>query len=121
MAWRTELPGGGHASPIVWGERIFTVAAVPESEQRVLLCVDRANGKLLWEKAVLKSPLEGKHRLNSHASSTPATDGERVFTAFLNGSEVVVSAHDFSGKQLWQVRPGRLCQQARLLQQPDPL
>lgn len=106
VAWRTELPGGGHASPIVWGERIFTVAAVPESEQRVLLCVDRANGKLLWEKSVLKSPLEGKHRLNSHASSTPATDGERVFTAFLNGSEVVVSAHDFSGKQLWQVRPG---------------
>ena len=106
LAWRTELPGQGHASPIVWGDRIFTVAALAESEQRVLLCVNRADGKLLWEKAVLKSPLEGKHRLNSHASSTPATDGERVFTAFLNGKDVVVSAHDFSGNQLWQVRPG---------------
>ena len=106
LAWRAELPGLGHASPIVWGDRIFTVAALPESEQRVLLCVNRADGKLLWEKAVLKSPLEGKHRLNSHASSTPATDGERVFTAFLNGKDVVVSAHDFSGNQLWQVRPG---------------
>lgn len=106
LVWRTELPGQGHASPIVWGDRIFTVAALPESEQRVLLCVNRDDGKLLWEKAVLKSPLEGKHRLNSHASSTPATDGERVFTAFLNGKDVVVSAHDFSGNQLWQVRPG---------------
>ncbi|MEQ1752235.1 MAG: PQQ-binding-like beta-propeller repeat protein [Prosthecobacter sp.] len=106
VAWRTELPGQGHASPIVWQDRIFTVAAVAESAQRVLLCLDRVSGKLLWERPVLKSPLEGKHRLNSHASSTPATDGERVFTAFLDGSQVVVSAHDFSGQQAWQVRPG---------------
>jgi outer membrane protein assembly factor BamB len=49
--------------------------------------------------------METKHRLNSHASSTPATDGDYVFTAFLEGQSVVVSAHDFSGKQVWQVRP----------------
>jgi len=105
-AWRTELPGMGHASPIIWGDRVFTVAALPETEQRVLLCLDRVSGKLLWQQSVLKSPLEVKHRLNSHASSTPATDGERVFTAFLDRNKVVVSAHDFMGKQLWQVRPG---------------
>lgn len=104
--WRVELPGAGHASPIVWGDHVFTVAAIAETEQRVLLCLDRASGKLLWQEPVLKSPLEGKHRLNSHASSTPATDGERVFTAFLDQAEVVISAHDFKGKQLWQVRPG---------------
>lgn len=106
LSWRAELPGVGHASPIVWEDRLFTVAAVAETEERVLQCVNRADGKVLWQKAVLKSPLEGKHRLNSHASSTPATDGERVFTAFLDGESVVVSAHDFSGRQLWQVRPG---------------
>jgi outer membrane protein assembly factor BamB len=106
LAWRVELPGVGHASPIVWGDRVFTVAAVAETEERVLQCLNRADGKMLWQKRVLKSPLEGKHRLNSHASSTPATDGERVFTAFLEGESVVVSAHDFSGQQLWQVRPG---------------
>jgi outer membrane protein assembly factor BamB len=106
LAWKTELPGLGHASPIVWEDRIFTVTAVTETEERVLLCLDRASGSILWQVPVLKSPLEGKHRLNSHASSTPATDGERIFTAFLDGTEVVVSAHDFSGKKLWQVRPG---------------
>jgi outer membrane protein assembly factor BamB len=106
VAWRMELPGQGHASPIVWDDRLFTVALLPEKEERVLLCVDRNLGKVLWQSTVLKSPLEGKHRLNSHASSTPATDGERVFTAFLDGDTVVVSAHDFSGKQVWQVRPG---------------
>lgn len=106
LQWKTELPGEGHASPIVWGDRIFTVAVEPKSQDRLLLCLDRSNGNLLWQKAVIHSALEGKHRLNSHASSTPATDGERVFTAFLDGSEVVVSAHDFSGKPLWQKRPG---------------
>jgi outer membrane protein assembly factor BamB len=106
LSWRAELPGQGHASPIVWEDRVFTVAALAETEERVLQCVNRADGKVLWQKAVLKSPLEGKHRLNSHASSTPATDGERVFTAFLDGESVVVSAHDFTGRQLWQVRPG---------------
>jgi len=106
QAWKVELPGSGHASPIVWDDKVFTVAALAETQERVLLCLDRGSGRMLWKTAVLKSPLEGKHRLNSHASSTPATDGERIFTAFLDGSEVVVSAHDFNGVQAWQVRPG---------------
>lgn len=106
LQWKAELPGEGHASPIVWGDRLFTVASLPEEQERVLLCLDRRSGKLLWQKPVLKATLEGKHRLNSHASSTPATDGEKVFTAFLDQAEVVISAHDFAGKKLWQVRPG---------------
>jgi outer membrane protein assembly factor BamB len=106
LTWKTELPGSGHASPIVWGDRLFTVAADAETQQRLLLCLDRASGKLLWQADVLKSPMEGKHRLNSHASSTPATDGERIYTAFLDGDTAVVSAHDFNGKPVWQVRPG---------------
>lgn len=106
LAWKTELPGEGHASPIVWGDHLFTVAVEGEAEERILFCIDRHTGKKRWQTTVLKTPLEGKHRLNSHASSTPATDGERVFTAFLDQQEVVISAHDFAGKQLWQVRPG---------------
>lgn len=106
LAWKVELPGSGHASPIVWADRVFTVAADAETQQRLLLCLDRATGTLLWQADVLKSPMEGKHRLNSHASSTPATDGQRIYTAFLDGAESVISAHDFSGALLWQVRPG---------------
>ena len=60
VAWRTELPGQGHASPIVWDDRLFTVALLPEKEERVLLCVDRSNGKLLWQKAVLKAAPEDR-------------------------------------------------------------
>ena len=126
--WKTELPGEGHASPILWGERLFAVASIAEADQRILLCLDRATGKILWTQTVLKTPAESIHRLNSRASSTPATDGERIYTAFLDQTETpqtkaanaahppgkgevakgtsVVSAQDFTGKLLWQVRPG---------------
>lgn len=128
LAWRIELPGEGHASPIVWKDKVFVVASIAESEERTLLCLDRNTGRLLWSSAVLKAPLESQHRLNSRASSTPATDGERIYTAFLDNSEspetrkanegreirkgevakgtAVVSATDFTGKLVWQVRPG---------------
>jgi outer membrane protein assembly factor BamB len=106
IAWKTELPGLGHASPIISGERVFTVAVIPETEGRVLLCLDRASGKILWQKIVVTSPLEKKHMLNSHASSTPVTDGRLVYTAFLDVQDMVVAAYDFSGKQQWLVRPG---------------
>jgi outer membrane protein assembly factor BamB len=107
IIWKTAVPGLGHASPIVWEDRVFTVTCVPDSEERLLLCLDRASGKLLWQEAVLKSPLERKHKLNSHASSTPATDGKLVYVAFLDVQEMVVAAYDYSGKQQWLARPGK--------------
>ncbi|HKX62867.1 MAG TPA: PQQ-binding-like beta-propeller repeat protein [Verrucomicrobiae bacterium] len=106
LLWKTELPGNGHASPIVWQDRIFTVAVLPAEEARVLLCFDRDSGKRLWQASVLRSPLERKHSLNSHASSTPATDGSQVYVAFLDRQEMVVAAYDFKGRQKWMVRPG---------------
>jgi hypothetical protein len=106
IVWKTALPGYGHASPIVWAERVFIVAVVSNQQARVLLCLDAASGELLWQQTVLTSPLEKKHALNSHASSTPATDGTLVFTAFLDRRDMVVAAHDFTGRQRWLVRPG---------------
>ena len=106
VLWRTELPGEGHASPIVFGGRLFTVAAMPDTQERLLLCLDRITGKVLWKQTVVKAPAEHIHRENSHASSTPACDGERVFCTFLDGKEVVISAYSLAGKQLWQKRPG---------------
>jgi outer membrane protein assembly factor BamB len=106
IAWRTELPGEGHASPIVFGGKVFTVAALPDTQDRVLICLDRITGKKLWQQTVVKAPSEHVHKENSHASSTPACDGERVFCTFLDGKDVVVSAYSLDGKPLWQKRPG---------------
>jgi len=105
VVWKTALPGFGHASPIVWEDRLFTVTALP-TEERLLLCLDRPTGKILWQKTVVRSPLEGKHPLNSYASSTPATDGKLIYVAFLDQKEMTVAAYDFGGEQKWQVRPG---------------
>ena len=107
VVWKTELPGLGHASPIVFDDKVFTVSAVPETQERVLLCLDRTSGNIAWQRSVIKSPFEKKHSLNSHASSTPACDGERVFVTFLDRMEMVVGAYDLGGKQEWLVRPGK--------------
>ena len=106
ILWTTELPGTGHASPIVWQQRVFLVTAVPETQERRLICVDRRNGQVLWQKTVLTTSLEHKHSLNSFASSTPATDGRLVFVAFLDRDQMLVAAYDFQGNQRWAVRPG---------------
>ena len=101
------MPGIGHASPIVWGDRIFTVTALPEELERALVCFARATGKILWQQTVVRGPLEKLNPENSYASGTPATDGQRVYVAFRVGDEIVVAAHDAAdGKQLWLVRPG---------------
>ncbi|MCA9225867.1 MAG: PQQ-binding-like beta-propeller repeat protein [Planctomycetales bacterium] len=124
IRWKVALPGEGHASPIVWGDRLFVVSCLTDSEERVLICLDRKSGRELWQRTVVKSPLETKHALNSYASGTPATDGELVYVAFLevDGStipapnvgkprpitpgQMVVAAYDFEGRQKWIVRPG---------------
>jgi outer membrane protein assembly factor BamB len=105
--WKTRLPGKGHASPIIWENRIYTVTGLVESKERVLLCIDRSNGKILWQQTVVKGPLQKLHKENSYASGTPVTDGERVYVAFRVGDDIVVGAHDAAtGQRLWQVKPG---------------
>jgi outer membrane protein assembly factor BamB len=107
IAWKTSIPGEGHSSPIVWDNRIFLTTALKETQERVLLSLDRKTGAQLWQQAVFRSPLEAKNNENSYASATPATDGKKVYATFLDGADVVIAAYDFSGKELWLVRPGR--------------
>jgi outer membrane protein assembly factor BamB len=106
IAWKTELPGAGHASPIIYGDRVFTVSALADTQERLLLCLDRKTGELLWKQKVLSAPFEQKHELNSFASSTPATDGERIYVSFLDRDHMFAAAYDFQGKELWNNRPG---------------
>ena len=105
--WKTELPGQGHASPIVWGDRVCTATGVTDTKERILLCLDRTGGKILWQQTVVQGPLEKINKENSYASGTPATDGRRVYVAFRVGDDIIAAAHDLaSGEQIWLVRPG---------------
>ncbi|MBI5395643.1 MAG: PQQ-binding-like beta-propeller repeat protein [Verrucomicrobia bacterium] len=106
ITWKTALPGWGHSSPAIWGDRIFLTTYVEDGGKRQLLCLDRRNGKLLWERVVLASPPEKKHKFNSFASSTPATDGQRVWVPFFQAPDVQLACYDMDGKELWRKSPG---------------
>jgi hypothetical protein len=105
--WKTPLPGKGHSSPIVSGDRVFVTTCLENQQKRLLLCLDRRDGRVLWERVVLTAPLERLHALNSRASSTPATDGRHVYVPFLASPDVQVACYDYDGNKVWQQSPGR--------------
>ena len=125
IKWKTTIPGRGHSTPIIWGNRIFVTTAIPidkpaetpaaseQGSQRraaagpqvehqfVVLSLDRATGKILWQKtARTATPHEGFHRAyGSFASNSPATDGKYVYASF--GSRGIY-CYDFNGKLIWE-------------------
>lgn len=107
ILWKTQIPGKGYSSPIVWDNYVFVTSADSDKQERLLLCLDALSGKILWQQEVVKAPLEKIHPENSYASSTPATDGQKVYIAFLDQKDIVVAAYDFTGRQVWLSRPGK--------------
>ncbi len=116
VAWKSELPGAGTSSPIVVGSRVFvtcysgySVPGQPRGDLAQLklhvVCLNRADGKLLWNKEVApKLPeQEGIREGHGYASGTPVADGERVYV-FLGRTGVI--AFDHQGRQLWQTEVG---------------
>ena len=106
IAWKVPVPYTGHSSPAIWNDRVFVTGADEGHQRRMLMAFDRRDGSLVWEREVEEAPLEHKHKLNSWASGTPATDGQRVYVTFLNQKEMLVAAYNFAGVQQWQVTPG---------------
>ena len=118
LKWKAELPGPGSSSPIVVGDRVFVTcysgygvgkdAGGIDDLQRHLICIDRHDGKLQWQKTIDADQPEDTYRgfINEHgyASNTPVSDGERVY-AFFGKSGVI--AFDLQGKQLWKVGVGK--------------
>ena len=102
IRWKKEIPGVGHSSPIVHGGRVFLQSSSSDGKERWVIGLDAATGNILW-----KTPSTGrkakKHPLNSLASSTPATDGARVYAVFWDGEHIHLGAFDFKdGKPVWE-------------------
>lgn len=98
VQWKTPLPGLGHSSPIVWGKRIFLTSALEEGRQRVVFCVDRDNGRILWQQAAWTGEPEETHEYNGFASATCVTDGERVYAFFGKGG---LHCYTVDGEHMW--------------------
>lgn len=125
ILWRSEIPGTGHSSPIVWKDRVFLTTCLEAEQERLLLCLDARDGRELWRRSVLTSPLESRHQLNSYASGTPVTDGRLIYVTFMQveGDEkilapnvgapreitpgsILLAAFDLDGNEKWRVTVG---------------
>ncbi len=122
VAWRTEIPGVGWGSPVVWGRTVFITAVVSDGNVETPIgglyrggerpapndahhwmayAVDLDTGRIRWETEVYSGvPAQSRHLKNSYASETPVTDGERLYVYFGN---VGVFCLDFDGRELWSV------------------
>ncbi len=134
IKWKVDIPGKGHSSPVIWGDKLFLTAAIPAGpilepqaggpgggrgrgmrlgkangveHKFVVLCLDKNTGKTLWEKTVkVAKPHEGYHvRYGSFASNSPVTDGKHLFAYF--GSRGIY-AFDLDGNLLWEKDLGEM-------------
>jgi len=103
VIWKTNIPGRGHASPVIVGDRIFLPTAKEDTQTQHVLCIDKATGQTRWSTQIHQGGWEGRiHKRNTQASSTVACDGERVFAVFMHDSHIWLTALDLKGKILWQ-------------------
>ena len=94
------MPGKGHASPIIWNDRVFVVTCDQEKKERRLISLDASTGKTVWSKVVLESLLETKHNLNSYASPSPLIEDGRLYLHFGAYGNVCLDAEN--GELLWK-------------------
>ena len=106
VLWKAAVPGRGHSSPCVVGPHVFITTADDQAERQILLCYDRTTGAERWNRTVHEHNFMTKHRKNSHASATPASDGTRVYVTFLNNGSLWVTAYTFDGNVVWQKMVG---------------
>jgi len=128
IRWKVKLPGLGHSTPVIWGDRILITTAVPSGEKLeprysgapgahdnlpvtrrhefVVLALSRHQGKTIWKKTLHKDlPHEGGHYTGSLASASPVTDGTHLFAFF--GSRGLYCL-DLDGKLVWKKDLGRM-------------
>jgi outer membrane protein assembly factor BamB len=122
VTWKTDIPGLGWSSPIVWGDKIFVTSVISAGEVEtpkkglyfggerkelskdehrwVTYCIDWKTGKILWEKEAFRGvPKATRHLKNTYASETPVTDGERVYAYFGN---LGLFCYDMKGNPIWK-------------------
>lgn len=104
-AFNVEIPGEGHSAPAIWNDRLFVTSAEDEGRVRHLLCLNSRTGERLWTRTVGMNDSK-KHLKSSWASSTPATDGSKVYVAFADADRYSVAAYDFDGNLVWRKMMG---------------
>jgi outer membrane protein assembly factor BamB len=104
VLWRTPLPERGNSSAVIWGDAVFITQSMEKEHRRTLMCFSAVDGKLLWQSGVPYEENDSSHETNPFCSSSPVTDGERVYCWFGSAG---VHCFDFTGKKLWSCDLGK--------------
>jgi outer membrane protein assembly factor BamB len=111
VKWKVAIPGLGHATPVIWGQRIFVLTAVPvpgdgKRLSFTVLCLDRRTGKTLWTKTAREDvPHQEIQPTNSHSSGSPVTDGEHLIVSF---GSYGLYCYDLDGNLIWEKDLGKV-------------
>ena len=103
--WRAKLPGSGHSSPVLWGEKLFVTSADAAAGKFTVSCLNGADGTTAWQKD-FPIPHYTLHANNSYATASPATDTRHVFVPRIEGGELVLTALTHQGDVAWEFKAG---------------
>jgi outer membrane protein assembly factor BamB len=101
--WKVKLPGGGHSSPVLWGNRIFLSSA--DEADFSILCLDGSDGRVVWKRDYPHGEYD-LHRFNSFASASCALDDERVYFTRQNSGRMFLCALTHGGEPVWELPLG---------------
>jgi outer membrane protein assembly factor BamB len=104
-AWTVSLPGQGHASPVVWRDRIYTASADETAAKRFVTCHAASDGRLRWQREI-PGPIEPHHVQNSSASGSVAVDENGIYWLWATREQLRAEAFSHDGESLWHVDLG---------------
>ena len=108
VVWKTSIPGRGHSTPTLVGDRIYLATADEDEMFQSVLCMNKADGKLVWESKVHEGQFAvGLNKHASHAGTAVVHDGERLYVNFVIGNQAYASSLGLDGKLLWQKPIGK--------------
>lgn len=105
--WKIALPGAGHSSPVLWGDKVFITTGDDKQARFVVLGVKASDGSILWQKEFPFAPYR-KHANNTSATSTPTVDADRVYVCRSEPAHNILFALDHRGGLVWEKDLGPL-------------
>ena len=103
----TSIARTRQLTPIIWNDRVFLTQSLDKGKRRAVIAINRADGRILWQKDIPCPVDETSHKQNPPCSGSPVTDGKAVYAHFASAGIV---AYDFDGKQFWHRDFGKVLQ-----------
>lgn len=104
--WQVTVPGRGHTTPIVWGDQVFLMSADHASQRISLFSYDRQSGRTIWHRELHQGGLPVLADKQTHASATPACDGQFIYTTAAVNDALWMTSVDLTGRIVWQHEAG---------------